>query len=98
MDVVLRRKAGRTIIHLINRASGIPNRPNDGTVDEIPPVGPVTVEVRLPKRPASVSLAFEESDFDWNYVARRGKLVATVDRVHIHAAVVIGYLRPGRVR
>ncbi len=90
VDVVLRRKAGRTIIHLINRASGIPNRPNDGTVDEVPPVGPVTVEVKLPKRPASVSLAFEESDFDWKYVARRGKAVATVDKVHIHAAIVVG--------
>ncbi|MCK4374685.1 MAG: hypothetical protein KAX19_05125, partial [Candidatus Brocadiae bacterium] len=90
VDVVLRKKADRTIVHLINRASGIPNRPNDGTVDEVPPVGPVTVEVKLPKRPASVSLALEESDFDWKYVARRGKAVATLDKVHIHAAIVVG--------
>ncbi|MCK4375577.1 MAG: hypothetical protein KAX19_09615, partial [Candidatus Brocadiae bacterium] len=32
VDVVLRKKGGKRVVHLINRASGIPNRPNDGTV------------------------------------------------------------------
>jgi len=90
VDVVLRRKGGRTIVHLINRASGIPNRPNDGSVDEIPPVGPVKVEVRLPQKPSAVRLAFEKCGFDWEYVARRGEAVAAVDKVHIHAAIVFG--------
>ena len=90
VDVVLREKAGKTIIHLINRASGVPNGPNNGAVEEIPPVGPVTVELKLPKRPASVKLAFEKGNFNWKYVARGGRLVATVDKVHIHAAIVVG--------
>jgi hypothetical protein len=89
VDVVLRRKAGKTIVHLINRASGIANRPNDGAVDEIPTVGPVTVELRLPKRPASVERAFEDGDLSWKYVRRDRKVVATLDKVHIHTAIVV---------
>ncbi len=90
IDVVLRRKAGRTIIHLINRASGIPSSPNDGAVDEIPEVGPVRVELKLAKRPASVKPAFEQGGFSWKYDTRAGKAFATLDKVHIHAAVVVG--------
>ena len=89
VDVVLRRKAGKTVVHLINRASGIPNAPNAGAVDEIPPVGPVRLELKLPERPASVKLAFEKGDLDWRYAARDGKAVAALDKVHIHAAIVV---------
>ncbi len=89
VDAVLRKKGGKIIIHLINRASGIPNRPNDPTVDEIPPVGPVKLEVTLPQKPSAVRLAFEEGNLDWKYASRGGKVVATVPRVHIHAAVVV---------
>jgi hypothetical protein len=38
---------------LLNRASGIPNLPNNGAIDEIPPVGPITVRMRLPVKGAS---------------------------------------------
>jgi hypothetical protein len=91
VDVVLRKKGGRSIVHLINRASGIPNRPNDGTVDEVPAVGPVWVEVRIARGPRKVSLAFEKAAFQWKYLAGRrgGKLIATVGQVHVHCAVVI---------
>jgi len=91
VDVVLRRKGGKSIIHLINRASGIPNRPNDGTVDEIPPVGPVTVEMAVGGRPPKVGLAFEKGALQWKFAAgkRGGKVVATVAQVHIHCAVVV---------
>ena len=34
VDAVLRR-GKRLLVHLINRASSIPNRPNDGSVDQI---------------------------------------------------------------
>jgi len=91
VDVVLRRKGSRAIVHLINRVSGIPNRPHDGTVDEIPAVGPVQVEMQLARRPKSVRLAFEKSPLKWRYRAggKGGKLVAHLERVAIHAAVVV---------
>jgi hypothetical protein len=90
IDVVLRRKAGRTIVHLINRSSGIPNSPNSGAVDEVPAVGPVRVEMKLQRRPAKVALAFEKGALDWRYDARGEKGLFTVDRVLIHAAIVVG--------
>jgi len=91
VDAVLRTKGGKCIVHLVNRASGIPNRPNDGSIDEIPPVGPVRVEMRAARKPSKVTLAFENAPFEWKYVAGRqgGKVVATVGQVHIHCAVVV---------
>ncbi len=91
VDVVLRKKGGKSIIHLLNRASGIPNKPNDGTVDEIPPVGPVRVEMKVAKKPRKAALAFENGALESKYLAGRrgGKLVLTVAQVHIHCAVVI---------
>ena len=91
VDVVLRKKGGKSIIHLINRASGIPNKPNDGTVDEIPPVGPVRVEMKAARKPSKAGLALEKGAFDWKYVPGRrgGKVVATVAQVHVHCAVVV---------
>ncbi len=91
VDVVLRRKDRKSIIHLINRASGIPNRPNDGAIDEIPPVGPVRVEVQVAQKPRKVSLAFEDGRLASKYVAGRrgGTVIATIGQVHIHCALVI---------
>jgi hypothetical protein len=91
VDVVLRRKGSKTIVHLINRSSGIPNCPGDGTVDEVPAVGPVTVRVSVDSEPDSVRLAFEDGPFAWSYRrgGRTGRVVATLDRVRIHAAIVL---------
>ena len=50
VDVTLRCKSGQTIIHLVNRSSGIPNQPNNGAIDEIPHVGPITVTVSSPSK------------------------------------------------
>ena len=87
VDVVLRRQGSRSIIHFINRASGIPNQPQNGAVDEIPPVGPLTITWHRPTPPRRVRLAFEKSDLQWDYTP--GLLRATVPLVHIHAAVVV---------
>jgi len=91
VDVVLRRKGSRSLVHLINRVSGIPNLPHDGTVDEIPAVGPIQVDMQLMRRPKSVRLAFEKAPLEWRYHAgkRGGKLVARLERVDIHAALVV---------
>jgi len=93
VDVVLRQKGARKIVHLLNRASGLlsPNLPNSRAVDEIPPVGPVTLQMKLPQKPKQVSLAFEKAPLQWEYVAggKGGKLKVVVSAVHIHAAVVV---------
>ncbi|MBZ0292573.1 MAG: alpha-L-fucosidase [Anaerolineae bacterium] len=87
VDVVLRRKDGQTVVHLINRASGVANEPNDGAIDEIPFVGPITLQIDQPEAPEQVQLAFEDAGFNWDYVG--GTLTATLERLHIHAAIVV---------
>jgi hypothetical protein len=87
VDVALRRRGATTFIHLLNRASGSPNLPNNGAIDEIPAVGPVRVTMRLPARPASVYGDLEEGQLDWNW--RDGVLTVTLATVHIHAAITV---------
>lgn len=91
MDVALRRRGNALMIHLVNRSSGLPNQPNNGAVDEIPPVGPVTVRLRLPRKPDSVSLAPDGGRLTSRVKSVRGgvRLEITVSAVQIHAAVVI---------
>ncbi len=92
VDVALRRKGDKSIVHLINRSSGIPNQPNNGAVDEIPRVGPITMTLRSPRRPAAVTVALEKCGCVWKYAA--GKLTVTLDQFAIHAAVVIRKAKP----
>jgi len=87
VDVALRRQGGKTVVHLVNRASGIPNQPNNGAIDEIPPVGNVLVTMRLPQAPREVRLAFEDAPVEW--VWDDGVLHVRVHQVRIHAALVI---------
>lgn len=87
VDVAYRRQGDTLLAHFVNRTNGIPNQPENGAVDDIPFVGPVTLRWRLPKRPASVELAFEKGDLEWTW--SRGILTVRVPRLRIHAAVVI---------
>jgi len=87
VDVALRRRGATRFVHLVNRASGSPNLPNNGAIDEIPAVGPVRVTMRLPARPASVYGDLEEGQLDWNW--RDGVLTVTLATVHIHAAITV---------
>jgi hypothetical protein len=92
VDVALRRKGRRRIVHLVNRASGIPNRPNNGAIDAIPTVGPVTVSLVLPAGDYTVRQAFEAGEPEiLKAVNRNGRLRLTVKLagVRIHAALVV---------
>jgi hypothetical protein len=91
VDVVLRRKSGVRFVHLINRASGIPNQPQNGAIDEIPSVGPIVVRVRLARRPASVSLELETAPVARSVRTVKGgvEVTVTVPSVKIHAALAV---------
>jgi hypothetical protein len=75
----------------VNRSSGLPSLPTSGVIDEIPPVGPVTVTMRLPQKPKQVALAFEEAPVKWTYTPgeKGGQLKVDVAAIHIHAAVIV---------
>lgn len=88
VDVILRRKNGKLIIHLGNRCSGVPmDSPVALTADEIPVSAPVSITIRLPRPPSEVNLLFEDSALSWDY--EDGTLSITVSGIRIHAAVVV---------
>lgn len=89
VDVALRRKGEHTIIHLVNRASGIPNQPNNGPSDEIPEVGPITITLKASRSPASVTAAWKGSKPHWTH--RGSNLAITLPSIRIHEAIVIRY-------
>lgn len=87
VDVALRRRGTTLLVHLVNRASGIPNLPNNGAIDEIPAVGPIRVTVRTPARPAQVRCELEEGCLAWEWAG--GVLTLNLATVHIHAAISV---------
>jgi hypothetical protein len=91
VDVVLRRKGGRRIVHMINRCSGIPNQPHNGAIAEVPEVGPIQVRMKLERRPRKVRMALENTQLVWKYrkFGLGGVLTAEIPRFRIHAALVI---------
>ena len=95
VDVILRQKASTLVVHCINRASGIPNQPNNGAIDQIPEVGPISITAHLSLRPRKVSLQLEKHELSWTFTPGRkgadGTLRINIPRIRIHAAVVIAW-------
>jgi hypothetical protein len=92
VDVVVRRKDGCVVVHLLNRTCGTPGRPTDTSVDDIPSIGPVRVHVLLPHPPEQVSLHFEEAAITWSSLAADTGGVhvdIVVASVRLHAALVL---------
>jgi len=90
VDAVLRRKAGRTIIHLINLAPELPNYAANSAASNIPAVGPVVIEYDAPTVPQRISLHYEDGGIERDIKpGSHGTVVIKVARVGIHCAVVI---------
>ncbi len=87
IDVTLRQREDEIIIHFVNRISGIPNTPNNGAIDEIPPVGPIIIRLNMEKAPKNVTSVFDANNADWQWNA--GVLTIQVSSVYIHSAVVV---------
>jgi hypothetical protein len=90
LDVVLRRRGRRQLVHLINRSSGLPNQPNAGAIDELAPAGPARIRMMCAREPRRVRAAFEKQTLAWAWrPAGGGTLDITVPAVAIHLAVVV---------
>ncbi len=87
VDVTLRRRGKTVFVHLLNRSSGIPNLPNNGAIDEIPQIGPITVRMRLKAKPRQVDWALEKGALEWHWAG--GALTASITAVHIHGVLVL---------
>ncbi len=91
VEVVAGLKDGKLVVHLINTA-GDRDNPRVAVFDEIPPIGPLEVKVRLPEAPGPVRLEPEGSTPQHSFAD--GVLRVVVERVDIHAMVVIGTALP----
>lgn len=86
IEVVLAKKAGKTVVHLINTAGHADNA-RVYIFDEVPPVGPLRVVVRQDEAPRRVSLEPAGTDLEFSY--EDGAVTVTVPRVDVHAMVVV---------
>ena len=84
VDVILRQRKNRKIIHLINQA--------DGQKGEIPKVGPIFISAKIPQPVGNISLKFEDATLDWK-ITGQGTLEILINRLHIHSAVVIDLVK-----
>lgn len=87
VEVVLARKAGKTVVHLINTAGQADNA-RVYIFDEIPPIGPLQVFLRLDHEPKSLTLEPGGTPLAFTY--ENGVVRADVPKVDIHAMVVAG--------
>ena len=86
VDVTLMRKDGRLSVNLVNTAG-----PHDimtvYTHDHIPPVGPLEVAIRLPRRPRRIVRQPQGRAVRFEY--SRGVATVTIDRLQIHDVLVV---------
>jgi len=82
IEPVLRRKAGQTLLHLLN-STGMQVAADYAVTDHIPAVGPIGITLRLPRRPSRVTLEPGARPLQGTW--SNGVWKGTVDRVEIHA-------------
>ena len=86
IDVSVRRKGDRLLVHLANTA-GMQIDSRYTVVDTIPEIGPLTVKIRLDQAPRSVGQIPEGSTVV--YAWQDGILTVRIDRLHIHMVLVV---------
>lgn len=90
VDISLRRKGGRLLVHFVNQNPGrdVARLGTDDTwVDEIPEVGPCTLELRLAREPKAIS--WEPGHQVLSGMYRGGVLRVTIPRFQIHGCAVV---------
>ena len=87
LEVTLRRGRDFLAVNLVNRAVNPTLTNHLHVVEQVPPTGPVTVSVRLPGKPAQVTLEPGGRALAWSYA--EGWLRVEVPSVHIHDIVVL---------
>jgi hypothetical protein len=86
VDVSVMRNQGRLLVNLVNTA-GPHEFEKVHVLDDVPPVGPLQVSVRMPKKPKAVFLEPGRRQQRFGY--RDGQLLLTVPPVAIHDVIVV---------
>ncbi len=94
VEPVLRQKDGVKYLHLINRDSGPPVFEQTRMVEEVPRVGPSTVEWPLADHPESVDLLLDGAPIEWEFTESadgqgRGLLRVQIPTVRIHSILSV---------
>jgi hypothetical protein len=84
VEVTVMRNHGKLLVNLINTAGPHQTQP---ILDSIPPVGPLTVTLRLDRKPAAVTLEPGARPLAFDY--QDGQLRLTVPQVTIHDIVAV---------
>jgi len=87
VDVSLRTLGGRLAVHLVNTSGPHGNAP-DGGIQQIDPVGPLTVMVRLREEPKSITMQPEGELLDVTW--EDGRATVTVPSVALYSILEIG--------
>ena len=88
VDMALRRKDRKLAVHLVNVAAmTAAANGRYPLIDKIPPIGPITVDIRLARRPRRVRLEPEGRTLRCRWTANT--VTVTVPRLEIHQALVI---------
>jgi hypothetical protein len=88
VHLCVRQKGSKLLVHLYNLGASPATSPAAHMVEEVPPVGPLTLRVRLAQAPKSVTVGPTKTGLQWSY--DRGMLTITLNRLHVHEAVSIG--------
>jgi len=86
VDVTLNKKGGALILNLVN-AAGPHDNEKVMAFDEIPPVGPLDIAVRLAQKPGKVML--QPDNVPVSYTYRDGTINFTLHQLKIHELIVI---------
>jgi hypothetical protein len=86
VDVSLNRIGNKLSLHLVNTAGPHANS-NVYVYDEIPPLGPLQITVRLDQKPGKVSLAPSRQKIAFTY--RNGSLVTVIPSLMLYEILII---------
>jgi hypothetical protein len=86
VDVTLNRKGEALVLNLVN-TTGPHDNEKVMALDEITPVGPLQIELKLTKKPNKVML--QPDNIPMPYTYREGKLQCSLPMLKIHSLVVI---------
>lgn len=89
VEVVVKKLDGKLMINLINTA-GPHGDENVYVFDEIPPVGPLEVKIRVDKKPKSITLQPEGTKLHVSFSKNQAKV--TVPKLDIHSILVVDLL------
>ena len=87
VEVSLRKKDDRLLLHLLNKATGHPLSAENHAVEEIPVTGPIKITMQLAERPKGVSV-YPEDDrlvYKWS----NSVLEVELPGIHIHSIIAI---------